>query len=143
MSLCACVERFVSRRVIEGVEVFPITVMSDGFGRRRAAQVNGCAFAEMRNALLLAQRSGVEHFVIVSHNFDMLRPGSNEPDWTVVRRFEALCRFLAERDDLFEVEPFPTTPTGLPERTEGRPSVSPLTTARRWAEQALRRVVAR
>lgn len=137
------VGRFCSRRVIEGVEVFPVTVMADGFGRLRAAQVNGCSFAEMRSALLVAQKSGVEHFVIVSHNFDMLRPGSTEPDWTVVRRFEALCRFLAERKDLFSVESFPDHPTGLAERTEERPSLSPLPTARRWAEQALRRVVAR
>ena len=27
---------------------------------------------------------------------DMLKPGSCDPDWFVVRRFEALCRFLAE-----------------------------------------------
>ncbi|MBK9685528.1 MAG: hypothetical protein IPO59_20395 [Betaproteobacteria bacterium] len=113
--------------MIEGVEVFPVTVMADGFGRLRAAQVNGCSFAEMRSALLLAQQSGVEHFVIVSHNFDMLRSGSTAPDWTVVRRFEALCRFLAERKDL----------------CMSSLSDHPLPTARRWAEQALRRVVAR
>jgi len=137
------VRRFSSRRVIEGVEVYPVTVMSDGFGRMRSAQVNGCAFAEMRDALLTAQRAGVERFVIVSHNFDMLRQDSTQPDWAVVRRFEALCRFLADRDDLFEVEPFPTAPTGLPERIEARPSVGPLPTAQRWIEQAMRRVVAR
>ena len=137
------VSHFSSRRVIEGIEVFPITVMADGFGRMRAAQVNGCAFAEIRQALLAAQRAGVERFVIVSHNFDMLRQGSSQPDWTVVRRFEALCRFLEERDDLFEVGPFPTAPSGLPERSETRPAVGPLPTARRLAEQALRRIVAR
>jgi hypothetical protein len=81
----------------------------------------------------------IEHFVIVSHNFDMLKPGSTQPDWFVVRRFEALCAFLAKNRSLFEVGPF-TASAGRAGR-ESRPQVPPWATAQRWAEQLARRVV--
>jgi hypothetical protein len=130
---------FASQRDVEGVRVYPVTVLRDGFGRHRAAQLNGCTFAELRAALLSAQRAGVRHFVIVSHNFEMLKPGTSEPDWTVVRRFEALCAFLAERSDLFTVVPLPAV-AGAAAECEVRPSVGPWLTARRYAEQLGRMV---
>lgn len=130
---------FAGERTLEGVRCFPVSVFRDGFGRLRPAQVNACSTAEMRRALLDASDRGVEHFVIVSHNFDMLKPGSCEPDWFVVRRFEALCRFLADNPGRFEVGPF--TADAARAGPESRPQVPPWATARRWAEQLVRRVV--
>lgn len=133
------VDAFASRRSIEGVQVHPVTVLRDGFGRLRAAQVNGCTFAELRAALLAAEDAGVEHFVLVSHNFEMLKPGSCDPDWTVVRRFEALCEFLGRHPQRFEVGPFAAAPAA-DDLVEPRPSVGALLTAQRHLEQALRRL---
>lgn len=130
-----------SHRIIEGIECFPVTVFRDGFGRPRAAQLNGCTFGELRTVLLQAQRGGVHHFVLVSHNFEMLQPGSAKPDRWVVRRFEALCEFLAAYRHLFEVGSFeratlPPTQVqlGLPLRA------GTLASARRLVEQAARRL---
>lgn len=130
---------FAGERTIEGVRCFPVSVFRDGFGRLRAAQVNACSSAELQRALLDAADRGVEHFVIVSHNFDMLKPGSSEPDWFVVRRFEALCEFLAKHRPRFQVGPF-SAGAGRAAR-ESRPQVPAWATARRWAEQVARRFV--
>ena len=129
---------FASQRVIDGVQVYPITVLRDGFGRPREAQVSACSFGELRAALLDAQRKGVRNFVIVSHNFEMLRPRSSVPDWTVVRRFEALCRFLAERPDLFQVGPFSQLHATSIAPAEQRPAVAPWLTGHRHMQQAMR-----
>jgi len=133
------VDNFGSERVIEGVRCFPVTVYRDGLGRKRPAQLNGSSFGELRDALIDAQRRGVRHFVIVSHNFEMLKPGSSEPDWFVVRRFEALCRFLGQRREDLHVGPFiDCVPAPA---LESRPQVQPWSTARRVAEQLVRRFV--
>ncbi len=131
------VHEFGSQRVLEGVRCFPVTVYRDGLGRRRPAQLNGSSFGELKSALLDAERRGVSHFVIVSHNFEMLKPGSSEPDWFVVRRFEALCRFLAENADRFQVGPFGEHAATA--AAESRPQVPAWATAGRLAEQLVRR----
>jgi hypothetical protein len=128
---------FGSTRVIEGVHCYPVTVYRDGLGKRRPAQINGSGFAELRSALLDAEARGVQHFVIVSHNFEMLKPGSSEPDWYVVGRFEALCRFLGEHRDRFDVGPFCGPAAGV--AVESRPQVGLSATAGRLAEQLARR----
>lgn len=87
---------FISPFAISGVTTFPVTVFADGIGRERPAQVGACSSGEMRNALLSARNAGMNDFVVVSHNFEMLKPNTVEPDWIVVRRFESLCKFLAE-----------------------------------------------
>ncbi len=97
---------FTSPFVVEGVTTYPVTVLKDGFGRNRPAQVGACSFGEMRDALLFAQQSGVGDFVLVSHNFEMLRPSSSLPDWIVVKRFERLCAFLAQHPEKFNVRGF-------------------------------------
>lgn len=130
---------WASERTIEGVRVFPVSVFRDGFGRMRPAQVNACSAAEMRRALLDAHARGNEHFVLVSHNFDMLKPRVSEPDWFVVRRFQDLCRFLADHRDLFDVGPFHAAAPSA--RRGSRPQVPAWATARRWMEQLARRAV--
>lgn len=130
-------------RSIGQVGEYPIAVFEDGFGRLRPAQVGACSLSEMIDALESAYRHGETDFVIVSHNFEMLRPGRSEPDWIVVRRFEGLCAYLAKHRDLFSVEP------GYPHaRDSGRapglrvyPKAQRRSTLVRHAEQAWRRLV--
>lgn len=119
------------------VTTFPVAVFRDGFGRFRPAHVGACAFAEFRQALLDAQAGGCEHFVIVSHNFEMLKSQRADPDLIVVRRFERLCSFLAEHPDLFQVGSF-AAPSGT--SIWQTPVVGALATGRRYAEQLLRRL---
>jgi peptidoglycan/xylan/chitin deacetylase (PgdA/CDA1 family) len=97
--------------VIEGVHEVPVSMFSDWPGHYRHAQLCACSFGEMRSALTNAHRLGWHSFVIVSHSFEMLRrrrkrPESPMPDWLVVRRFERLCRFLADHRDRFETVGF-------------------------------------
>lgn len=130
-------DRYLSQRQIDGVTVFPVTVFTDGLGRRRPAQVGACGSAEMKDALLSAQAAGCEHFVIVSHNFEMLKSDSSQPDWVVVRRFEQLCGFLASQPQRFDVGIFrPSVTTGQ----GARPHAAIWSTGVRWAEQIYRRL---
>lgn len=125
---------------VAGVTTYPVTVFQDGFGKDRPAQVGACSFAEMRAALNHAQRQGAEHFVVVSHNFEMLKPGSSQPDWVVVRRFAQLCAFLDQHRERFTVgslAPMQALPASLVQQ----PRAGWVATSRRYAEQALRRVL--
>lgn len=128
--------------VIGGVHSFPVTVFADGFGRPRPAQVGSTSFREMREALESAQASGCRHFVIVSHNFEMLRRGSTAPDHIVARRFDQLCAFLASERDRFQTNTFPlrgglNTPDSVSRK---EPAASWSATAWRHAEQLARRL---
>ena len=122
---------------VEGVWCYPVSRFTDGLGRARPAQINGCSFEEIRDALDAAERCGQAHFVIVSHNFEMLKPGSSEPDKVVVRRFERLCAWLAAEPSRFQVSALPARPLG---QQGGMHRVGRLSTVRRLAEQALRRL---
>jgi hypothetical protein len=103
---------------VNSVLTYPVTVFRDGFGRLRPAQLGACSFREMRQALESAYIAGCSDFVIVSHNFEMLKPGQSDPDFVVVRRFEQLCRFLSDNSVQFPVvsfdaartDPLPTIP---------------------------------
>ena len=129
--------------LIQGVTTFPVTILKDGFGRGRPAQVGACSFAEMRDALQNASSSGVVNFVVVSHNFEMLKPGSSAPDWIVVKRFENLCGFLASYRNQFNVRSFsadlqPLAGSNL--SPLARPRATWLSTSKRYLEQIVRRV---
>ena len=125
--------------MIEGVASFPVSVFRDGFGRARPAQIAGCSAAELESAMTQAQQMGARQFVIVSHNFEMLRPGSSEPDRIVVQRFEALCRFLEARRDLMPTATFDECAVA-DEAGAQRPHVGWVATARRHVEQLQRRL---
>lgn len=125
---------------VAGVTTYPVTVFQDGFGKDRPAQVGACSFAEMRAALVDAQQKGAQHFVVVSHNFEMLKPGSAQPDWVVVRRFKQLCAFLGQHRDLFAVGSF-TPAQAVPAAMVQRPRAGWMATAIRYAEQAQRRLL--
>ena len=129
---------FASSTKVGEVVIYPVTVFRDGFGGLRPAQINGCSIAELTDALNSAARGGCRQFVIVSHNFEMLKPDRNVPDAVVVRRFEKLCALLAAQPDRFRVGPYPAVPSQG--RAETRPRARWPSTARRLAEQMLRRM---
>lgn len=124
--------------VTQGVSVFPVAVFRDGLGRERPAQVNGTSFEELRDAMVKAEAQGATDFVIVSHNFEMLKPGRNDPDRWVVRRFERLCAFLQAHRSQFNVTGY--SPVGpAPGSPTLQASTSLASTGIRYAEQLLRR----
>lgn len=122
---------------IGGVQVYPVTVFRDGLGRLRPAQVGACGALELECALESARAAGHEHFVVVSHNFELLKPGKAEPDLLVVRRFEAMCRYLASHPDRYKVGSFPRISNSA--QVVEVPTVGRLATLIRIGEQAVRR----
>ncbi len=124
---------------VGGVTSYPISVFEDGWGRLRPAQVGACSFEELRDALDQAEQTGREHFVIVSHNFEMLKVDSAQRDPIVARRFERLCAYLAQHPNRFQVGALPPA-NAIPERHEPRPRVGRWPTAKRLVEQAWRRL---
>lgn len=126
----------------EQVQILPLTMFRDGFGRLRPAQVGACSFAEMRDAISAAADNMTEHFVVLSHNFEMLKQGRHDPDSLVVARFENLCAFLAAQRGRIDVSTMSDLPTAF-----GQPPHPPLaraglqSTLRRHGEQAIRRVL--
>lgn len=125
---------------VNGVVTYPVTVFYDGFGRERPAQVGACSFGEMRQALESARDEGCSDFVIVSHNFEMLKPGRPDPDFVVVRRFEHLCRYLANSGTRYSVGGFGSHTEALASSHPPRaPRTGMLPTVWRVAEQLARR----
>lgn len=120
----------------------PVTVFQDGLRRLRPAQVGACSLAEFAMAMTSAEQLGYADFVIVSHNFELLKPNTTAPDRWMVRRFNGLCEVLQRRAPGLNVA---TEMAGLPPRTVGatlpRPRASLPATLRRHAEQAARRVL--
>jgi peptidoglycan/xylan/chitin deacetylase (PgdA/CDA1 family) len=125
------------------IDVYPMTVFIDGFGKKRHAQIGACSFTEMRDALLSASSLGYESFVILSHNFEMLKPASSEPDFIVVKRFQELCKFLQKNDDKFKVTGFNEARRDKKDYGNSRLfniDVKKTSTVRRLYEQAMRRL---
>ena len=132
-----------SALVVSGVTTYPVTIIKDGFGKDRPAQVGACGYAELSGAMLEANKSGMRDFVIVSHNFEMLRPGKSQPDWVVVQRFSRLCQFLAQHADSMIVRGFGDTLAAAREQTPiviAQPHASFGATAWRHVEQLSRRL---
>lgn len=134
--------RYLRPTVIDGVGVYPLTAFRDGVGRIRHVQLGACSLAEMEACLWSARDAGYEAVVILSHNFELMNSRKDQADWVVVRRFEGLCRFLAENRDAFSVRGFQNLrpPRGSGDAT-GLPSAGFGATARRFLEQAARTIL--
>lgn len=124
-----------------GVTTFPVSIFRDGFGRMRPAQVGACSYQEMRQAITSAHDSGWTDFVIVSHNFEMLKPGSTDPDIIVAQRFRALCRFFEENSTMLPTAGFSSQGNSiLPTYSIQEPRSHLPSTVWRHAEQLIRRI---
>lgn len=133
---------FRAAQVVGEVTTYPVTILQDGFGKDRPAQVGACSLEEMCDGLQAAWKLGIPEFVLVSHNFEMLKPGSSEPDWIVARRFQGLCAYLAQHPEKFQVRGF-SDELRLNDSRQP-PSAAPnarwTSTMRRHLEQAWRRL---
>ncbi|NKB19887.1 MAG: hypothetical protein GKS01_05000 [Alphaproteobacteria bacterium] len=94
-----------------GVSEFPVTCFIDrgpvGRGRLRPLQVTACGFSETRSILEQLNSSAGEVAIIVTHPFEFLRFddyrfSNMRPNRLVQRRFNMLCKFLANNTDRFE-----------------------------------------
>ena len=135
--------------VFNGVSTYPVTVFKDGFGKDRPAHVAACSVGEMKEAMASAKAAGLSDFTIVSHNFEMLKPGTAVPSWVVVRRFEQLCAFLSEHRTQYPVTGYTQRVEGTASDTAGStaanpaaavPAASLVSTTRRHLEQLISRV---
>jgi hypothetical protein len=94
------VEPLIQPQQIEGIWEIPVTCIEDWPGHFRHAQLGAISIAEFRRALADATSMGCWSFVIVSHTFEMLKNRYTEAPLkcrpVVVKRFDSLCRFLAE-----------------------------------------------
>lgn len=127
---------------IDDVIEYPVSVFVDGFGRLRHAQLGACSFEELRQALLAALEAGQRAFVVVFHNFELLNSSKSAEDRIVVRRFERLCRFLADNRESFRTVGFRDVAGPRATGSGAELRVSKIATARRYIEQATRRLAA-
>lgn len=93
---------------VEGICEIPVSLLSDSTSQNRHAQLCACSHHEIRRAMLQAHEAGRRTFVIALNSFELLRRGAHEtaPDPVVIRRFDELCRFLAENRDKFRTTGF-------------------------------------
>lgn len=126
-------------RCIEGVRCYPVSAFVDGRGALRHAQVGACSAQELVHAIEAADRLRWQQFVLYSHNFEMLKRDSRQPDWIVVHRFERLCEHLARQQHRYPTATFDELDGPQPQPPPV-PRVGLGPTLRRHAEQALRRL---
>lgn len=123
----------------EGVWELPMTVFRDGLGRLRHLQLTACSTAEMERVLLEAAAQGQRAIVLLWHNFELLNMAKDRPDPVARERLRRLCRFLDRHRDLFRVRHFDAFDPYAGEDQPPPVHSGLLPTARRIAEQALRR----
>jgi len=142
-------EMLVQPRQLEGLWEYPVSSFRDYPGHYRPAQLCAVSALEMQAAMQEAYAEEWRSFVIVSHSFELLRDRKlpqdfAHPDWSVIRRFEALCEFLSENRSRFRTTGFLDLDT-RPVTGEFAPLHPPMAqstarTAARMASQALRRL---
>ena len=86
--------------LLHGVWEVPVSFFQNLPGHYRHTQLCACSSDELRRAIYAAEQ-GWQAFVIVSHSFELLQQTSSSrhapgPDTFVIKRFERLCRFLAD-----------------------------------------------
>ena len=125
---------------IGNVGVYPMSVFRDGFGRPRHAQLGACSYPELETAMTDAERLGWNEFVLLSHNFELMKQDTAEPDWLVVSRFDKLASFLADHRSAFPVKGFHDLGMPTPNRSFDLPRSGRASTAIRYCEQLARRI---
>jgi len=128
--------RQIAPAEVNGVVEVPVTQIGQGSGGLRHLQICAVSFDEMRAALLHADREDHPVVTLVSHSFELAARGGRRANGLLVRRFEKLCRFLAENEGPLPTAHF-TDLVDLPLEAQASPlRSSPLRTAARMAEQA-------
>ncbi|CAI08548.1 polysaccharide deacetylase family protein [Aromatoleum aromaticum] len=123
------------------LQLLPMTVFRDGWGRKRHAQVGACSAREFEQAIEGSARCGHPSFTVLSHNFEMLRTGATTPDGIVAARFERLCRYLGEHRHVFPTRGLALSPDlAITPPDATLVQVGRLATLNRYAGQAARRL---
>ncbi len=134
----------------------PIANLRDRSGAHRHVQITAVSLAETTDFLLEAHGRGVGEVVIVTHSFELChlddvaakRGRLNSVNFA---RFRGLCRFLARRSDLFEVDTAGALGRRLRDGLEPARAAGPIEwppgkrryRALRFVEQAVKRLEAR
>lgn len=127
--------RQIAPVVRHGIVEVPVTCIEDRPGHLRHFQICALSTAEMRAALTHAVRERHAAVTVVSHGFELANRAGTRPNAVHVRRFESLCRMLAERQGTLVTEHFRDCPA-LPLDRDDRPlAPSRLRTRLRQAEQ--------
>lgn len=93
-----------------GVIEVPVTLIEDQRGHLRHFQICALSAAEMKAALDHAVRAEHAAVTVVSHGFELANRAGTRANAVHVRRFEALCRMLAERREALETAHFGDRP---------------------------------
>lgn len=80
---------------------YPLATYHDWPGRSRHLQLTACSFSELVFVLEAAKRNRWGAAVLLSHSAELLNRDRSALDRTVLRRFEKLCRWLADRRDAY------------------------------------------
>jgi len=81
-----------------GLTEVPVTVIEDTRGHLRHFQICALSSAEMGAALDHAVREHHAAVTVVGHGFELANRAGTRPNGIHVRRFEALCRMVAEHN---------------------------------------------
>jgi hypothetical protein len=118
-----------------GVIEVPVTLIEDQKGHLRHFQICALSAAEMKAALDHAVREDHAAVTVVSHGFELANRAGTRANAVHVRRFEALCRMLAERRGALETAHFADRPEMELGRADSPLAPSVLRTRLRQAEQ--------
>jgi hypothetical protein len=118
-----------------GVIEVPVTLIEDQKGHLRHFQICALSAAEMKAALDHAVREDHAAVTVVSHGFELANRAGTRANAVHVRRFEALCRMLAERRGALETAHFADRPKMALGQGDGPLAPSVLRTRLRQAEQ--------
>lgn len=86
-----------------GVGIIPVSVIEDRPGSIRAVQLCALSAWEMRDALVHAAQHDWPCFTIVSHSFELLSRDRSRGNPIVTRRFDAMCKAIADHKRLEDV----------------------------------------
>ncbi|MBW2108095.1 MAG: hypothetical protein JRI36_05440 [Deltaproteobacteria bacterium] len=82
-----------------------------GLRALKPLDINGVSFPEIRSVLMQAQKKGMQAAVVLMHSFSFVtnsayNSGKMRPRQRVIKRFYALCKFLEQNKERFEVRSF-------------------------------------
>lgn len=98
-----------------GIWEFPITNFIEHScirsKRYMPLDINGVSFEEIKQVLENSYKNGPFNITIILHSFSLIKPHNFKylkvkPRHIVIRRFEKLCRYLANNSNAFEVKTF-------------------------------------
>jgi len=100
---------------IEEIWEFPVTNFREfpylGQKKTHPLDINGVSFYEIKSVLEKAPGCGPKNITILLHSFSFIKAydaqyNKMKPRFRAIRRFEKLCRFLAENSQTFKVVTF-------------------------------------